>query len=362
MKDERLSDSIKIVLFNKEEKYVNDFLALPMSLYSKENIMQNKEEERSLLLSQHPLSKYFVLYKMLVYEKDQVVARGILTLYPEDENGYFGFFEAKEGDYATMLFTLAEKICRDKEIKKIIGPVSSSFWITYRQKTNQFGYRPYTSEPYNMPYYKELWLKNGFEVGGRWVSNYYDIIQKDDQNEKCNARLSAFLKKGYEIVSPKKKNFEKCMSEIYDLIVELYCDFPVFKKIDRKDFMKLFSSFRTIIDFSMVKMAYYNGEAVGFFIGIPNYSNSLYGKITLQMLIEIFIKRRRSDVYIMLYMGVKKEHLSLGNAITQTIIERLKKKKAFCYGALIKEGKVTEHYVEDKIKEQYEYLLYEKMV
>lgn len=64
----------------------------------------------------------------------------------------------------------------------------------------------------------------------------------------------------------------------------------------------------------------------------------------------------------MLYMGVKSEHKGLGKAITQTIIESVRKKKAHCYGAFIQEGKVTENYVKDKISDQYEYLLYEKTI
>jgi len=58
-------------------------------------------------------------------------------------------------------------------------------------------------------------------------------------------------------------------------------------------------------------------------------------------------------------MGVSREHLGLGKAITQTIIENLNKKRATSIGAFIKEGKVTESYVKDKIQSKYRYVLLE---
>lgn len=348
------------VVFNQEEKYIRDFLDLPRTLYTRENIMQNWEEERKLLLSTHSLSKYFTLHKILVYEQEQAVARGILTLYPGDPIGYLGFFEAKEGDYARSLFEAAEELCRENGIRKLLGPVNCSAWIAYRQKTNHFDQRPYTGEPYNLAYYQKLWLENGFTVCGRWVSNYYDVFTKDYQNSKCRERLQKFLAKGYEVVSPTKKSYEKCLNEIYDLITELYRDFPAFKEISRVDFLEHFAGYCAILDFSMVKVAYYQGKAVGFLIGIPDYSNLVYGKVTLARLARIFLKKIRSKTYIVLYLGVKKEHRGLGNAMSQSVIENLKKKRAHCYGALIQEGKVTERYVRDMLRDQYEYLLYEK--
>ena len=67
----------------------------------------------------------------------------------------------------------------------------------------------------------------------------------------------------------KEENFEKCLKEIYSLVSILYSDFPIYKNISYDDFYILFKDMKKILDFNMVKMAYFNEKAVGFFISIP---------------------------------------------------------------------------------------------
>lgn len=66
---------MEIVKFEKEEKYINDFLSLPIKLYSKKDIMQNEEVERNILLEKHILSKYFNVNKILIYNENVVVRK-----------------------------------------------------------------------------------------------------------------------------------------------------------------------------------------------------------------------------------------------------------------------------------------------
>ena len=70
--------------------------------------------------------------------------------------------------------------------------------------------------------------------------------------------------------------------------------------------------------------------------------------------------RRRCDNYILLYLGVDQNHLGLGSSLAQAIFEELCKKESSSVGALIKKGKVSEKYVDQKILYQREYLLFKK--
>lgn len=67
----------------------------------------------------------------------------------------------------------------------------------------------------------------------------------------------------------------------------------------------------------------------------------------------------RSSNYVLLYMGVKPEHCGLGNAMAQTVIKNVQKKRSTTIGALIKEGKVTQKYVGSKIITSNTYALLE---
>ena len=351
----------KLIKFDKEGNYIKDFLALPKELYSKSDIVQNEKEERDILLENHLLSKYFKIYKLLVYKEMKVAARCILTIYPNDQCAYIGFFECiKDTECSKLLFEEASRLSRDNKCNKIIGPVDCSFWIKYRLKFDNFNKKPYVSEPYNKEYYLEQFLAGGYRVVETYVSNYYDKLPRFNYtNKKCKDRYDEFISKGYEISSPKVKDYDIVIRKIYKLLIELFKDFPVFKTIKEEDFVQLFASYQRILDFSFVKLAYYKGEAVGFVIGMPDYGNMLYGKIGLLKYGKILFKKTRSSNYVVLYMGVSPEHVGLGNAMGHTLIKNVQRKRATSIGALIKAGKVTQRYVNNKITSSNTYVLLE---
>lgn len=81
-------------------------------------------------------------------------------------------------------------------------------------------------------------------------------------HEKFEKRYEQFLNKGYEIKSPAKKNYPYIMEKVYELIMDLYSDFPAFKYIEKEDFMDIFGSYKYILDYDMVKIAFYREEVV----------------------------------------------------------------------------------------------------
>jgi hypothetical protein len=350
---------IKTIRFDQEEKYISDFLKLPKLLYSKQTIVQNEKEEKDLLLGTHVLSKYFTLTKFLCYQDEQIAARCIVTVYPGDTTAYAGFFECVDDTACSgALFDEVKQFAAENGFTIIVGPVDASFWIKYRLKVNKFEKRPYVSEPYNKEYYLKLFLAGGFSVFEEYASNTYNRQPLFGyKNQKSEERYKRFTGKEYKIITPSLKDWDKTIRGIYKLLTELYSDFPIYKNIDEVDFVKHFENFKYILDLSMVKMAYYNDEAVGFFIGTPDYRNTLYGKITLLTYLKVFFKKIRSSNYIMLYMGVSKKHKGLGLAMIHTIIKNVNKKHATAVGALIKEGKITGKYGSDGIESKYKYVL-----
>ena len=351
----------KLIRFDKEENYINDFLQVPKKLYSKSEIVQNENEERQILLEKHLLSKYFKIYKLIVYKDKKALARCILTIYPHDDCSYIGFFESiNDIECTKLLFEEAGRLSKVNNCKKIKGPIDSSFWIKYRLKTNNFDRKPYISEPYNKEYYMELFLSGGYKIIETYVSNYYEKPPLFNYiDKKCKDRYEDFTSKGYTIISPKQKDYDKVIRIIYSLLMELYKNFPIFKSISEEDFVQHFSSYKYILDFSVVKIAYYNNKAVGFVIGMPDYGNMLYGKIGLREYAKLSLKKIRSSNYVLLYLGVKPKHRGLGNAMVQTMIDSVKRKRATSIGSLIKEGKVTQGYVQDKITSSNTYVLLE---
>lgn len=338
------------------------FLSLPRLLYPKKLCVQNRAEEEQLLTGTHILSKYFTCSPFVALCDGKPAARCVVTLYPDSSDAYFGFFDSVDDErVASALLCAAEQYAAAQGRKRMVGPVDASFWIRYRLKVGGYEGRPYVSEPYHKPYYLALLKACGYGVSVEYVSNCYARLPKKDyQILKYQNRYQEFIAQGYEIRSPKRSEWDVAIRDVYRLVIRLYSDFPVFSYLSEEDFCALFATYKILLDFSMVKLAYFGGEAVGFFIGMPDYQNRLYGSVTPLTLLYVLAKRIRSRRYVMLYLGVDPQHRGLGKAITQTIIENVHHKRAESIGAFIRRGKITEDYVKEQKQGVYEYVLLEK--
>lgn len=349
---------VKMVTENEYE----DFLAFPSRIHTKKEIMQKRSDEVALLKGIHTLSKYFTFTAFLCYCDNNVVSRCAVTIYPEKDEAYIGFFDSEDNIEAVKtIMEAAENFARKNGIRKLTGPVDASFWIGYRMKSDKFDEERFFSEPYGKEYYPRLWKASGYEISEVYVSNIYKKLSKNEEDDENYIKRYNFLtKKGYNIVSPSKEDWDKVIGEVYTLLIKLYSDFPVFSHITEEEFREMYKSLKTILDFSMVKLGYKNDKLVGFFIGVPDYRNRLCGNIGFPEIIFMLKNRRRCNNYVLLYIGVDEKHLGLGSALSQAMFEELRKKRASSIGALIKKGKVSEKYFDKIILYQREYLLFEK--
>lgn len=352
--------TVRLVMAEKENEAFRHFLALPAALYPKGRLCQNRQEEEQLLLGAHALSGYFKLRAFVCYAGARAVGRCAVALYPEDKTAYVGFFESVgSSQVAGSLFKAAEQAARQGGCTTLVGPVNASFWVGYRMKASHFKNKPYFGEPYNLPYYPKLWRQSGFTVRDKYVSNLYGRVPRQQTEDKYTARLRQFTRMGYTIRSPKPAQFTQLIGQVHGMIMELYADFPVFKTISRADFEKHYAALRYILAYPLTKIAYKNGQPVGFFISLPNYGNRLYtpGPLALP---EILLKKLHCRNYVMLYMGVLPQHRGLGKAIAQTVIGQVRRQRVTAIGALIHLGKETEKYAGHVLKGRCEYLLFEK--
>ena len=344
-------------------KDLADFLSLPKKLYKKNELPQDRKEEQSLLRGTHTLSRYFRVIPVIVRDGNgKAAARCAVTRYPDRSCAYFGFLECiNDRDAAKALFECADKTASAEGKSSLVGPVDCSFWIRYRLKTDNFG-SPYTGEPYNPDYYANLLESCGFGSCGEYISNQFGRIPEEYRDGKFSRRLPQFIQKGYELKSPDSSSFDRCLREIYHLIIELYSDFQTFSSITEEEFTTLYSPLKRIADFSMVKIAYFKGEAVGFFVSIPDIGNAARGSLTPSKLIRILRTKRKCSQYILLYLGIKPEHKGLGKALTDELCRTLAENGAESVGALIRSGKVNGSYFSKLVQKKYEYKLYSREV
>lgn len=353
---------MRLVRFTDEKEYIKAFCDLPGRIYNAGDNMEDPDSMKSILMGEHPLSKYFKLDKFLIYDDSTPVGRFAITTYDNDNTAYLGFYECLDDDgYAKFLFDSAYDFARDAGYDKITGPVDASFWIKYRLKINRFDVLPYTGEPYNKEYYFKQFKDNGFVVAEHYISNEFRSVDETYVNEKFENRYKEFLKLGYTIESPKTEDFDKTIDVVYKMVTELYSDFPIFKDVKIEDFREVFKSYKTIMNMSMTKIAYYKGEAVGFYISVPDYGNKVYHLNPINIL-SILKLRKHPKKYVMLYMGVDQQHRGLGKAIVYAIMKELMASGLPSIGALARDGKITQDYAHDDVTDVYEYVLLERKI
>ncbi|MDO5100422.1 MAG: hypothetical protein Q4D52_02495 [Eubacteriales bacterium] len=337
------------------------FLGLPGSLYRPQESMQDIGTERRILNGTHVLSAEARASAWLVTtETEKALARCMLIDYADDEAAYIGFFECVE-DEAVCRLLLAGMEEEGRRLGKrfLRGPLNLSFWIGYRFKIDHFD-RPFTSEPYNRPYYAPFWQSCGFTVADRYISNEYGQIPAAYFQTKHKKRLDRIRTQGYRISHPHWWNFGRSLRLIYRAISDLYSSFPGYRPISLPAFRKLFGGLRFVLDRDMVLLVQKDGEPVGFTVALPDYGNLLQQPLSVSFIKRLIRMRRKPKRYIVLYMGVYPQHVGLGSAMAELIKETLHLKKAESVGALIHEGKATGSYFRELQKDSRHYVWLEK--
>lgn len=349
---------IKQVFANTKEAI--DFLLMPWRLYPANERMESTAEIEALLAGTHVLSPTFSFQAYIAYVDQEAVIRSALIYNRTNNESYLGFFEAVNlpqvmEKFMDFIFEQA----RSLGAKKLIGPVNGSFWLGYRMKLSNFDCAPFTGEPHNLDYYPDLWQTIGFELVEQYQSHFYTQSPLGFQAERLKKRYRHFIDRGYQFVHPKKDDWSKVSLEVFYLLKNLYADFPVFQSITDSQFSEIFAAYKQILDFSMVTLAYYESKLVGFFIPLPDYGTIVYQKLTPLNIFKILTRRKKAKRYILLYLGVDADHLGLGSALSYIVFKNIKKRKALSIGALIHQGKITNHYVKELQTAHTDYGLFE---
>lgn len=337
------------------------FLELPKALYKAEMLPQDIKCERQLLEGRHILSAELEVRPFVVVDEEgAAVCRCLLTLYPDDETAYVGFFESFNCiEACRLMFLNVERTAGLCKKKRLAGPVNASIWLGYRFKTNKFE-AVYTGEPYNREYYARLWQECGYSVCDRYFSNGFGKIREEDRRERFAKRLERFMAEGYVFKTLKHRAFDTALKEIYELMIRLYSGFPCYRYITYGQFKALFGGLKYIVDPGMVKLVYREQELAAFFICVPNYGALTGGRMSLGKLMNILQIRRSPGEYVLLYMGVRPDCLGLGSALSELVRDELCKSRCSSIGALIHEGKITGAYYQELAVSRYEYVLLDK--
>ena len=258
--------------------------------------------------------------------------------------GTVGFFEAENRpDAVHELLAEAVDWLRSCGALTIVGPMDGDTWHGYRMNVGPFDAASFLMEPYNKPYYPELWESFGFRAVEHYFSKQLDDVAR--AVPRFEPILQRVLSRGYTIRRLDTGRFREELEILYGLSKRIFADSPFYEDISLADFMALYEPAKPVAGtYSIYLACSPAGREVGFLFALPDYHRAvaaMRGRRGPMARLRFLTGRRHAVAVNLKSLGVLREHRAtgLGAALVchayKTMLRRGLRKANLC---LIREG------------------------
>ncbi|WP_223257375.1 hypothetical protein [Phormidesmis priestleyi] len=213
--------------------------------------------------------------------------------------GIFGFFECIENfEVAQALLNAASQWLREQEMTEVRGPIDLSTHNNCLFLVDGFDSPPMVMMPYNPSYYPKFLEQDGWHKAK-------DAYAYDFPLDKP---LSPEFEKGYKIacksgvnfrpLQTKGEGFEQDAISLYNLFTKAFSDNWSSTPRTQEEFLEEAKSLQSLVDPDVFPIAEYNGEMIGFWMGLPDYNIPLKhvnGKLNWLGVLKFLWHRRQID-------------------------------------------------------------------
>jgi GNAT superfamily N-acetyltransferase len=218
----------------------------------------------------------------------------------ENQNiGLFGFFECiPDFEIAQALLETACEWLRSHGMTIARGPIDLSTHNNCLFLVDGFDSPPMVMMPYNPAYYPEFMERDGWHK----AKDAYAY------NFPLDKPLSPEFEKGYRIACKsgvtfrplhiKGKEFEEDCISLYNLFTKAFANNWSSTPRTQEEFLEEAKELQSLVDPDVFPVAEYNGEMIGFWMGLPDYNIPLKhvdGKLSWLGIIKFLWYRRQID-------------------------------------------------------------------
>lgn len=197
----------------------------------------------------------------------------------EQPTGGCGFFEAvNDQQVADMLFDAARMWLASRGMEAMDGP------INFGQRRDWWGlliegyeFQPLYKNPYNPPYYKELFENYGFKNYFNQHSFIWRVNASEANNQIFARAERLYTTPGYRVENIDMKNLDEAAENFRVIYNKAWALFSGVKPMTQEEAIHMVRTIKPIIDPNIIFFAYFNEEPIGFFITVPDL-NRLIGK------------------------------------------------------------------------------------
>ena len=238
----------------------------------------------------------------------------------EQPTGGCGFFECIESqEVANMMFDAARMWLASRGMEAMDGPINfgprDSWWGLL---VDGYEFQPLYANPYNPPYYKELFENYGFQNyfnQNTYLWRVYDDSLNDVVLEKAKRVMAT---PGYHFEDVRNIDLDEAAENLRIIYNKAWALFTGVKPMDKEEAQQLVNTLKPIIDPNIIFFAYFNDEPIGFFVMVPDI-NRVIGKFKgnfnlinkLRLLWDINVRKASDRVFAIIF-GITPEFQGKG--------------------------------------------------
>lgn len=218
----------------------------------------------------------------------------------ENQNiGLIGFFECIE-DFSVAQ-ALLENACqwlREQGMTIARGPIDLSTHNNCLFLVDGFDSPPLVMMPYNPPYYPEFMERNGWHKAKDAYAYNFPLDEPLPKEFEKGYRIACKSGVNFRPLRTKGKEFEQDCISLYNLFTRAFTNNWSSTPRSEAEFLEEARELQTLVDPDVFPVAEYNGEMVGFFMGLPDYNiplKQVKGKLNWLGIIKFLWYRRQID-------------------------------------------------------------------
>lgn len=259
-------------------------------------------------------------------ESGKVVGR-IAAFYDRDAAGDYeqptggcGFFECIDNqEVANLMFDACRDWLAARGMEVMDGPVNfgarDSWWGLL---VEGYQFQPLYANPYNPPYYKELFENYGFQNyfnQNSYIWRVYDDRLNDVVLEKAKRVMAT---PGYRFEDIRNTDLDDAAQNLRIIYNKAWSLFTGVRPMSEEDARHLVQTLKPIIDPNIIFFAYYNDEPIGFFVMVPDLNrvigkfNGRFGIIEkLRLMWDLKVKKASDRIFGIIF-GITPEYQGRG--------------------------------------------------
>ncbi|OKH21262.1 hypothetical protein [Chroogloeocystis siderophila] len=308
MPTQSINFQVRAVITPKEREL---FLDLPAKIYASDPhwIPPIRSSITKEFTSDYPFSQYGKLQQFVALSQDvdnpQPLGRIVAAVNQRlieregDNIGLFGYFECvSDFDVAQALLTSASEWLRVQGMTRVRGPIDLSTHNRCFFLVDGFDSPPLVMMPYNPPYYPELIERDGWQKAKDAYAYDFPLDKPLPKEFEKAHRVACKSGVNFRPIRTKGESFEKDAIAIYHLFNRAFAHSWSSTPRTEAEFLEEAKELQNIIDPDVFPIAEYNGEMIGFFMGLPDYNIPLKhvnGKLNWLGILKFLWYRRQID-------------------------------------------------------------------